>query len=106
MNNVVEKRVLPKINRLQIFWILSKFSREDEIKYHYMIKDVQKGQTKLIDGKMENVPIEEKDYRLKQLIAKRNKAYAIEPNLKQELLDKMNIVNLMRKKRKKKVLSG
>ena len=95
MNNVVEKRVLPKINRLQILQlgILSKFSREDEIKYHYMIKDVQKGQTKLIDGKMEIIPVEEKDYpkELKELIAKRNKAYSVKPEIKQKLLDQIDI---------------
>ena len=78
--------------------LLTKFSREDEIRYHTLLKEALQGQTILKDGKMQNLPIDEKDYpkELQDLIEKRKQVYVKAPKLKydwmsQELLDKIDV---------------
>ena len=100
MTQTIKNRRVTRVHRLQMFdlGLLTKFSREDEIKYHTLLKEALQGQTILKDGKMQNVPIDEKDYpkELQDLIEKRKQVYVKPPKLKydwmsQELLDKIDI---------------
>ena len=95
LTQTIQKRRLPRVHRLQMFdiGVLSKFSREDEIRYHTLLKEALQGQTVFKDGKMQNVTIDEKNYpeELKTLIAKRKKVYIKPPKFKQELLDQIDL---------------
>jgi hypothetical protein len=100
MTQTIQKGRFPLLHREQMFelGVLSKFSREDEIRYHTLLKETLQGETILKDGIMQNVPIKEKDYpkELKKLIEKRKQLYVKPPKLKydwmsQELLDKIDV---------------
>jgi len=95
MNQTIDKKRLPRLHRSQMFelGVLSNFSREDEIKYHTMLKEALQGQTVFKDGKMQNVEIDEKNYpkELIELIEKRKISYSVKPEFKQKLLDQIDI---------------
>ena len=88
---------VPLLHVQQIFDIghLTRFSREDEVKYQTLLKNAKQGVVRNVDGVMTKVELSEEEYpeELKELIQKRRNAYAVEPKFKQELLDKIQIVD-------------
>ena len=86
---------VPLVHVQQIFDIghLTRFSREDEVKYQTLMKNAKQGVVRNIDGVMTKVELSEEEYpkELKELIQKRRTAYVVEPKFKQELLDKIEI---------------
>jgi hypothetical protein len=88
---------VPLLHVQQIFDIghLTRFSREDEVKYQTLLKNAKQGVVRNVDGVMTEVELSEEEYpeELKELIQKRRNAYAVEPKFKQELLDKIQIVD-------------
>ena len=99
--NVLTQKVqgvdVPLLHVEQIFEIghLTHFSREDEVKYQHLMKNAKRGVVRNIDGVMRKVELSEEEYpkELKELIQKRRNAYVVEPKFKQELLDKIQIVD-------------
>lgn len=99
--NVLTQKVqgvdVPLLHVQQIFDIghLTRFSREDEVKYQTLMKNAKQGVVRNIDGVMTKVELSEEEYpkELKELIQKRRNAYVVEPKFKQELLDKIQIVD-------------
>ena len=97
--NVLTQKVqgvdVPLLHVQQIFDIghLTRFSREDEVKYQTLMKNAKQGVVRNIDGVMTKVELSEEEYpkELKELIQKRRTAYVVEPKFKQELLDKIEI---------------
>lgn len=88
---------VPLLHVQQIFDIghLTRFSREDEVKYQTLLKNAKQGVVRNVDGVMTKVELSEEEFpeELKELIQKRRNAYAVEPKFKQELLDKIQIVD-------------
>ena len=76
---------------------LTKFSREDEVKYQTLLKEVLEGKPQFVDGKMVLVAIKKEEYpkELQQLIEKRKGLYEVKPKFKQELLDKIDFVEAL-----------
>lgn len=99
--NVLTQKVqgvdIPLLHVQQIFDIghLTRFSREDEVKYQTLMKNAKQGVVRNIDGVMTKVELLEEEYpkELKELIQKRRNAYVVEPKFKQELLDKIQLVD-------------
>ena len=82
LNQVIQNRNVPRLHRLQMFKIgkLTNFSRNDEMRYQTLIKDVQKGRVVVKDGRMVTELLDEKDYpkELTELIEKRKNIYKSE----------------------------
>ena len=78
-NKKINGRNVPVAHRKQILELgrLTKFSRDDEVRYQYLMLDALKGETRIIDGKMVRVEKQPEDYsdELKELITKRNELY-------------------------------
>ena len=78
-NKKINGRNVPVVHRQQILELgrLTKFSRDDEVRYQHLMLDALKGATRLIDGQMVRVDTHPDDYsdELKELIAKRNELY-------------------------------
>lgn len=76
----IGKRKVPIVHRMQILELgrLTKFSREDEIRYQTLMKEALKGDAQFKDGKMIRTEISPDNYpkELKDLILKRNKLYS------------------------------
>jgi len=77
----INRRKLPRLHRTQMLYQikdLTKFSREDEMKYKTLMRKMAKGDLKIVNGEITKVAITEKKYPkvLKDLIAKRKKLYA------------------------------
>lgn len=102
----VQGRELPLLHVQQIFEIghLTKFKREDEVKYQTLMKRANEGEVVNVDGKMTKVELTEDKYpkELKELIQKRRNFYVAEPKYKQELLDKIEFVERFEDVDKKK----
>ena len=97
---IMKKRRVPRMHRKQILYDigkLTKFSREDEVKYQTLLKEVLEGKPQFVDGKMVLVAIKKEEYpkELQQLIEKRKGLYEVKPKFKQELLDKIDFVEAL-----------
>ncbi|MDC3241045.1 hypothetical protein OAT68_01430 [Flavobacteriaceae bacterium] len=97
MYQVVQKRRVKRLHRHQMFEIgkLTNFSRDDEMRYQTLIKDVQKGRVVFKDGRMVTELLDEIDYpkELTELIEKRKNIYNSEVNFKQSIMNKIEFID-------------
>lgn len=97
MHQVIQNRRVKRLHRHQMFTIgkLTNFSRDDEMRYQTLIKDVQKGRVVVKDGRMVTELLDEKDYpkELTGLIEKRKNIYNSEVKFKQSLMNKIELVD-------------
>ena len=73
--------------------ILTKFSREDEVRYQTLLNDIKEGTRVIENGRIVRKEVAKNKYpkELQKLIEKRKQLYVKPPKFKQELLDKIDV---------------
>ena len=91
----VQGRTVPILHRSTILsrGILTKFSREDEVRYQTLLNDIKEGTRVIENGRIVRKEVAKNKYpkELQKLIEKRKQLYVKPPKFKQELLDKIDV---------------
>jgi len=91
----LQGRTVPILHRSTILsrGILTKFSREDEVRYQTLLNDIKEGTRVIENGRIVRKEVAKNKYpkELQKLIEKRKQLYVKPPMFKQELLDKIDI---------------
>ena len=91
----VQGRTVPILHRSTVLsrGILTKFSREDEVRYQTLLNDIKEGTRVIENGRIVRKEVAKNKYpkELQKLIEKRKQLYVKPPKFKQELLDKIDV---------------